>query len=284
MNIKLPYMPNRPEKPRKSGVTMVMDKGLSMNEAANFIEKASEYTDLVKLGFGTSVFTPKLKEKINLYKSNGMSPYLGGTLFEAFAVRNMLDQYLIYMDSLGLEMCEISDGSMFLEHESKLKCIAVISENFKVVSEVGSKQKDIVISENKWVEMMLQELNAGAWKVIAEARESGNIGIYNSDESANMSLINKIAKNIDRDEIIWEAPLKKQQVWFIKQFGPNVNLGNIAPDELVSLECLRQGLRGDTFCDFIPPKAMHSNPDINELVASSNYDVLEKYSATRIRK
>ena len=271
MNISLPYLPNRPVKPRNSGITMVMDKGLSLNETANFIEKAAEYTDLVKFGFGTSVFTPKLKEKINLYKSNGMTPYLGGTLFEAFAVRNMIDQYLTYMDSLGLEACEISDGSMYLEHEAKLKCISLISEHFRIVSEVGSKQKDVVISENKWVEMMLQELSAGAWKVIAEARESGNIGIYNSDESANMSLINKIAKNIDQDDIIWEAPLKKQQVWFIKQFGPNVNLGNIAPDELVSLECLRQGLRGDTFCDFMPAKAMHSNPELNELISVSTY-------------
>ncbi len=276
MNISLPYLPNRPYKPRNSGITMVMDKGLSLNETANFIEKACEFTDLVKFGFGTSVFTPRLKEKINLYKSNGMTPYLGGTLFEAFAVRNMIDEYMSFMDSLGLEMCEISDGSMYLEHDAKLKCIMAISEHFRVVSEVGSKQKDVVISENKWVEMMLEELNTGAWKVIAEARESGNIGIYNSDETANMSLIDKIAKNIDRNDIIWEAPLKKQQVWFIKLFGPNVNLGNIAPDELVSLECLRQGLRGDTFNDFIPAKARHSNPEITELLVDNNYNELGK--------
>jgi phosphosulfolactate synthase len=189
----------------------------------------------------------------------------------------MLDEYLSYMDSLGLEMCEISDGSMYLEHDAKLKCIMVISEHFKVVSEVGSKQKDVIISDNKWVEMMIEELSAGACKVIAEARESGNVGIYNSDETANMGLINKIANNIDGNDIIWEAPLKKQQVWFIKQFGPNVNLGNIAPDELVSLECLRQGLRGDTFCDFIPAKAMHSNPDISELLVEYSNGVNEKF-------
>lgn len=269
MNISLPYLPNRPKKPRFSGVTMVMDKGLSLNETANFIEKAGEYTDLVKLGFGTSVFTPKLKEKIKLYKAAGIIPYLGGTLFEAYAVRNMIDEYLTYVDSLGLEMCEISDGSMVMEHETKLECIRQFAQHFWVVSEVGSKQKDVVIADEKWVEMMMLELNAGSWKVIAEARESGNTGIYNSDASANEGLINSIVKNMDANDILWEAPIKAQQVWFIKQYGPNVNLGNICPDELISLECLRQGLRGDTFNDFIPSKAMHSRPEINNTALHS---------------
>jgi phosphosulfolactate synthase len=269
MNVSLPYLPNRPEKPRTSGITMVMDKGLSLNETENFIEKAGEYTDLVKLGFGTSVFSPKLKEKIKLYKTAGMTPYLGGTLFEAYAVRNMIRDYLRFVDSIGLEMCEISDGSMAMEHDTKLECITQISKFFSVVSEVGSKQKDVVIPEKKWVEMMQLELCAGAWKVIAEARESGNVGIYNSDESANISLINSIVNQMNPNDILWEAPLKKQQVWFIKQYGPNVNLGNIAPDELISLECLRQGLRGDTFCDFIPTSAMHSKPEMSNLMAFS---------------
>jgi phosphosulfolactate synthase len=257
---------------------MVMDKGLSLNEAANFIEKAGEYTDLIKLGFGTSAFSSKLKEKIKLFKSAGLIPYLGGTLFEAYAVRNMLDQYLCLIDSLGLEMCEISDGSMVMEHDVKLECIMEISRHFMVVSEVGSKQKDVYIPENKWVEMMLQELHAGAWKVIAEARESGNVGIYNSDSSANISLINSIAKNLDENNILWEAPIKAQQVWFIKQYGPNVNLGNIAPDDLVSLECLRQGLRGDTFSDFIPATAMYSKPDISKLYKFQNQKLINKYN------
>jgi phosphosulfolactate synthase len=277
MNISLPYLPNRPNKPRNEGITMVMDKGLSLNETANFIEKAGEYTDLVKLGFGTCAFSPRLKEKIKLYKSAGLIPYLGGTLFEAYAVRNMIDQYLCFVESLGLEMCEISDGSMVMEHETKLECIMEISRHFVVVSEVGSKQKDVVITENKWVEMMLQELNAGSWKVIAEARESGNVGIYNSDASANISLINNIANHLDKNNILWEAPIKTQQVWFIKQYGPNVNLGNIAPDELVSLECLRQGLRGDTFSDFIPASAMHSKPEITKLSKFHNQKLSSKY-------
>jgi phosphosulfolactate synthase len=278
MNVTLPYLPNRPGKPRTSGITMVMDKGLSLNETANFIEKAEEYTDLVKLGFGTSVFSPKLKEKIKLYKAAGMTPYLGGTLFEAFAVRNMINDYLRFIDSIGLEMCEISDGSMAMEHDSKLECILQISKFFTVVSEVGSKQKEVIIPEDKWVKMMLLELSAGSWKVIAEARESGNVGIYNSDESANTSLIKSISTNMNSNDILWEAPLKKQQVWFIKQYGPNVNLGNIEPDELISLECLRQGLRGDTFSDFIPTSEIHSKPQINSLMTSINDNLIRKYN------
>jgi phosphosulfolactate synthase len=174
-------------------------------------------------------------------------------------------------------MCEISDGSMAMEHDTKLECIMQISKFFTVVSEVGSKQKDVIIPEDKWVKMMLLELSAGSWKVIAEARESGNVGIYNSDESANTSLINSIVNNMNSNDILWEAPLKKQQVWFIKQYGPNVNLGNIAPDELISLECLRQGLRGDTFSDFIPTSEIHSNPKINSLMAFNNYNLISKY-------
>lgn len=277
MNVSLPFLPNRPIKPRKSGVTMVMDKGLSYGEARNFIEKAGEYTDLIKLGFGTSVFTPRLKEKIALYKSAGLTPYLGGTLFEAFAVRNMIDDYLRFVDSVGLEMCEISDGSMVMAHETKLKCIMQISHHFKVVSEVGSKQQSVVIPDDVWVDMMVRELHAGAWKVIAEARESGTVGIFNADATANTSLINSITKKMNVNDILWEAPLKNQQVWFIQQYGANVNLGNISPEDLISLECLRQGLRGDTFSHFIPEAAMHSKPDMSNLMAFSNFRLENEY-------
>jgi phosphosulfolactate synthase len=266
MNVTLPYLPDRPLKPRNSGITMVMDKGLSLNEAKNFIEKAGVCTDWVKLGFGTSVFAPRLKEKINLYKAAEMRPYIGGTLFEAYAVRNMIDEYLRFLDSVGIDMCEVSDGSMAMEHDIKLECIAKISRYFTVVSEVGSKQKDVVIPDNKWVEMMMLELNAGSWKVIAEAREGGNTGIYNSDKTANTGLIGSILKNMNVDDILWEAPVKDQQVWFIKQYGPNVNLGNIAPDDVVPLECLRQGLRGDTFNDFMQKSQMCTKPEVNSFL------------------
>ena len=252
MNIKLPFIPNRPVKPRNEGLTMVMDKGLSLKGAESLCEVASEYVDLVKLGFGTSVLTPNLKEKIRIYKNAGLRPYFGGTLFEAFIARDMFDEYKRFLSENGVETTEVSDGVLPVEHDLKCRYITELSKNFITLSEVGSKLKGIEISNEKWIDCMKTELQAGAWKVIAEARESGNIGIYNADGSANTNLIDDIRKQIETCKILWEAPLKNQQVWFIKQFGSNVNLGNISPDEVIPLETLRLGLRGDTLLDFFP--------------------------------
>lgn len=252
MNLLLPHMPERPAQPREKGLTMVMDKGLSLREAEDLCDISAPYCDLIKLGFGTSVITNKLREKINLYKSAGLKPYFGGTLFEAFAVRNMFDEYRKFLDEYQMEMVEVSDGVMELDHELKCSYIKTLCKDYTVLSEVGSKLKGKEISNEQWIEFMKTELNAGAWKVIAEARESGNMGIYNDDGSANMELIFDIKKAIDPDSILWEAPLKTQQVWFIKLLGPNVNLGNIATDEVIPLETLRLGLRGDTLLTFLP--------------------------------
>ena len=245
-------MPDRTSKPRETGITMVMDKGLSLKEVENFIDSSSEYSDLVKLGFGTSVITNKLKEKIRLYKSANIRTYLGGTLFEAFTIRNIFDEYLKFIDDCKLEFAEVSDGSMYMPHEEKLEYIQKLSKQVTVLSEVGSKQKGVVIPQDKWISMMKAELEAGSWRVIAEARESGTTGIYHSDGTADKELIENISKNIDPGNIMWEAPIKSQQVWFIKLFGCNVNLGNIAFNEVIPLETLRLGLRGDTFFDFLP--------------------------------
>ena len=253
MNFSLPDLPERPIKPRKSGITMVMDKGLSVNEAANMVSAAHHLIDFVKLGFGTSLITNKLEEKIAVYHESGIRVYLGGTLFEAFIERNMIDDYLRLVDRLKLETVEISDGCIAIGHDEKLSFIHRISQNFMVLSEVGSKDAEVHFSPQTWVNMMKNELNAGSFKVIAEARESGNVGIYNSTGKAETDLIDSISGNIDIDKIIWEAPLKTQQVWFIKKFGSNVNLGNIASNEIIALETLRLGLRGDTFHDFLPP-------------------------------
>lgn len=252
MNFQLPHTPERPAKPRQDGLTMVMDKGLSLREAEDLCDISAPYCDLLKLGFGTSLITNKLKEKIKLYKSAGLQPYFGGTLFEAFAVRNMVDDYRRLLDEYKMETVEISDGVMELDHELKCSYISEFSKNFTVLSEVGSKLKGKEISNEEWIEFMQTELNAGAWKVIAEARESGTIGIYNDDGSANYELILDIKKALNPDQILWEAPLKNQQVWFIKLLGPNVNLGNIATNEVISLETLRLGLRGDTLLSFLP--------------------------------
>ncbi|MFC2098444.1 phosphosulfolactate synthase [Bacteroidota bacterium] len=252
MNLDLPHIPERALKPRQSGLTMMMDKGLSPREAEDFISSSAEYTDLVKFGFGTALITKGLEEKIRLYKEGGMIPYFGGTLFELFEIRGKFDEFRAFIDRYGIEMAEVSDGSMAMPHESKLEYIRQLSDQVTVISEVGSKVAGVEIANEQWVGMMKTELEAGSWKVIGEARESGTIGIYRADGSANTELINDIAEQVKMDNVIWEAPIKNQQAWFIKLFGSNVNLGNIAPGEVVSLESLRLGLRGDTFFDFLP--------------------------------
>ena len=252
MKIALPYIPDRPLKPRNSGITMVMDKGLSIREAEDFMSVGSEYTDFVKLGFGTSLITPGFEKKIVIYKKSGAIPYFGGTLFEAFIVRNMFKEYLEFLDKHEIELVEVSDGSYDFEHSRKLEYINRLAERGTVISEVGSKKADVVYSPEEWVAMMKAELNAGSAKVIAEARESGTTGIFNEDGSINNSIIGAVADHVKLDNVIWEAPMKSQQAWFIKHFGANVNLGNIAPGEIIPLESLRLGLRGDTFFQFLP--------------------------------
>jgi phosphosulfolactate synthase len=252
MKTILPFIPDRPSKPRNSGLTMVMDKGLSIREAEDFMSVGSEYTDFVKLGFGTSLITPGFENKIKIYKNAGCIPYFGGTLFEAFVIRNMFKEYIGFLDEHEIDMVEVSDGSYDIDHKKKLEYISTLAKRRTVISEVGSKKKDVVYSPDEWVAMMKSELNAGSTKVIAEARESGTIGIYNDDGSVNMPLIKEISNHVKLENVIWEAPLKAQQAWFIKHFGSNVNLGNIAPNEIIPLETLRLGLRGDTFFQFLP--------------------------------
>lgn len=252
MNFDLPHLPERTEKPRESGLTMVMDKGLSLREAENFVEVCSDYVDLLKLGFGTSLVTPGLKEKLNIYRQAGIKTYFGGTLFEAFVIRGKFDDFRSFLDEYGMEFAEVSDGSIILPHEEKLEYIRKLSAEVTVLSEVGTKSADVPIADDVWVDYMNNELKAGSWKVIGEARESGTIGLYHKDGSANRSLIDDIIKHINIDNVIWEAPNKAQQVWFIKLLGANVNVGNIAPADIISLETLRLGLRGDTFYRFLP--------------------------------
>jgi phosphosulfolactate synthase len=254
MNIDLPFLPERTQKPRQTGLAMVMDKSLSVREAEDLISVGNDFIDYIKLGFGTSVVTRDLQKKIKVYKDAGIPVYLGGTLFEAFFIRDRFDDYRKMIDQLGLDTVEISDGSMSIDHDVKCEVINKLSKQYTVLSEVGSKESGILISPSKWIEMIQKELQAGSFKVIGEARESGNVGIYRPTGKAHVSLINKILSKVDIQKIIWEAPLKSQQVWFIKHFGANVNLGNIPPSEIIPLETLRLGLRGDTFFQFLPEK------------------------------
>ena len=261
MNI-LPYMPERPVKPRGKGLTMVMDKGLSIREAEDFVSVCSDYVDYVKLGFGTAIVTPDIEKKIKVYKKAGIRPYFGGTLFEIFLIRGMYDEFVKFIDKQEIDLVEVSDGSYDFEHSEKLRYISELSKRGTVISEVGSKKKNVIYSPTEWVNQMQSELEAGSVKVIAEAREAGTIGIYNEDGSVNMDIIDAIAANVQIDNVIWEAPIKSQQVWLIKQFGANVNLGNIPPNEVIPLETLRLGLRGDTFFQY--PLILNSKTFDNE--------------------
>jgi phosphosulfolactate synthase len=251
-NFELDHIPQRTLKNRSHGVTMVMDKGLSTRQAADMIEVGGNQIDFVKFGFGTSLVSPNIKEKVKLYTEANIKVYLGGTLLEAFIIRNKFEDYLKIIDKYKLTAAEVSDGSIELPHDEKCKYINILSKNYTVLSEVGSKEEGIIIHPSKWIKMMNAELEAGSSKVIAEARESGTVGIFHRNGSTHVLLVNKITSKVPVENIIWETPQKSQQVYFIKLFGANVNLGNIAPDDIIPLETLRLGLRGDTFFHFLP--------------------------------
>ena len=251
MNYKISQLPERTVKPRESGYTMAMDKGLSIREAEDFMSVCEPHVDIVKLGWATSFVTPKLSEKLAVYKNAGVPVYLGGTLLEAFIVRNEFEEYLRILDKFKLTFAEVSDGSIELPHDEKCEYIRKLSKYVTVLSEVGSKDELKIIPPYKWIQLMNKELEAGSWKVIGEAREGGNVGLFRSTGEVREGLVDEILTQIPNERIIWEAPQKSQQVWFIKLIGANVNLGNIAPNEIIPLETIRLGLRGDTFNHFL---------------------------------
>jgi len=226
---------------------MVMDKGLSVQEAKNFMSVSHPHVDIVKLGFGTSFVTPNLKEKLEVYRENNMPVYFGGTLFEAFLIRNQFEEYITVCKEFGVSYMEVSDGSITIPHAEKCGYIEKLSKVGVVLSEVGSKDAAHIIPPYKWIELMRAELNAGSTYVIAEAREAGNVGIYRGSGEVREGLVQEILTQIPEEKIIWEAPQKAQQLYFLELIGCNVNLGNIAPSEVIALEAMRIGLRGDTF-------------------------------------
>jgi phosphosulfolactate synthase len=240
-------IPERTAKPRKSGLTMVMDKGLSLGEAENFLSVAGGHTDLIKLGFGTSFVTPNLRKKIELYQAHGIPVYFGGTLFEAFLIRNQLEDYVAICKDYKIDLIEVSDGSITIPHAEKCGYIEKIAKFATVLSEVGSKDAAHIIPPYKWIEQMSAELSAGSTYVIAEAREAGNVGIYRGSGEVREGLVQEILTKIPAEKILWEAPQKAQQLYFLELVGCNVNLGNIAPSEVIPLETMRIGLRSDTF-------------------------------------
>jgi phosphosulfolactate synthase len=240
-------LPSRSRKPRQQGITHVLDRGLSVTEVDSLVEVAGDSVDLVKLGWGTAVATGNLKEKLARYREHGIPVVLGGSLTELAIAQDRLDSLIAWVNELGLRHFEISDGTIALEHDRKLELIARLAAQFTVLSEVGSKDDTGAITPPYlWVEQMREELAAGAWKVIAEGRETGTAGIFRPSGEVREGLIDEIVHEIDPGSILFDAPRKDQQVWFVRRFGPDVNLGNVPAGEVLALETLRLGLRSDT--------------------------------------
>ncbi len=242
-------LPGRPPKPRQAGITHMIDKGLPLREVEAVLDSVADYLDIVKLGWGTAYVTRNLREKVRLYQSAGVPVVLGGTFWEVCFVQQKLDEWRRWVSHLGLGHVEISDGTISIAHDVKLEQIRTMAAEFVVLSEVGSKDLQAVVAPYRWVELIDAELRAGAWKVITEARETGTAGIFRPDGEVRMGLIDEVVHHIDPNRLLFEAPQKSQQVWFIHKFGPNVNLGNIPSDEVIPLETLRLGLRADTLLD-----------------------------------
>jgi phosphosulfolactate synthase len=244
-------VPARSPKPRTHGLTHVIDKGLNLRDIEGLFDTAGEYVDIVKLGWGTSYVTRNLEKKIALYRSFETPVVCGGTLFEAVVARGKLDDYRSWLTENRFSHVEVSDGVVDLPRERKLELISELSRDFVVMSEVGSKDSDVVYAPYQWCEWMKEELAAGAWKVITEGREGGTAGIYRPTGEMRTGLIDEIVHEIELGDILFEAPTKSSQAWFVSKFGPEVNLGNIPPEEVIPLETLRLGLRADTLKEIL---------------------------------
>src|SRR5687767_9410407 len=239
-------LPSRAAKPRQQGLTHVIDKGLNLREIEGMFDTAGEYVDIVKLGWGTSYVTNNLEKKIALYRSFQTPVVCGGTLFEAVYAQGKLDEFKRWLQHYRFSHVEVSDGTIEIPRERKLELIADFAQDFVVLSEVGSKDSSVEPDADEWTSWMREELEAGAWKVITEAREGGSSGTFTADGRMRTDLVQEVSGAVATDDIVFEAPTKAAQAWFVKQFGPTVNLGNIPPDEVIPLETLRLGLRGDT--------------------------------------
>lgn len=274
MPFHLSNLPKRTGKPRNTGITMALDSGFSVRQAEDFCSVASQHVDIVKLGWGTSYVTGHLKEKISVYREYDIPVYFGGTLFEAYLIRDELENYLEFLHLNEIELIEVSNGTIRLSEHKKLGIIHDLTKDFKVLSEVGSKNPNDIIPPYKWVNMITNELEAGAWKVICEARESGNVGIFRPNGEIRSGLIEEVTDQIPHESLIFEAPKKDQQIWFIKKYGSNVNLGNIKPDEVIPVETLRLGLRSDTLTDFY---SLQNDPNQNILESDPSNRSQENY-------
>lgn len=251
-NFPLPNLPQRTQKPRREGITMVMDKGLGPHAVEDLLAVAAPYIDFIKLGWTTAFVSGALDAKLRLYREAGVEPYFGGTLWEAHFIRNAESQFYKLLEQYDMRIVEVSDGSVEVPHEEKLQWIQHFRQmGYVVLSEVGSKDAKKVLPPFRWLELIQAELEAGSSWVIAEARESGTVGIYRATGEVREDLVEEVVHAIPYERLIFEAPQRSQQAWLIRRFGTNVNLGNIAPDDILSVETMRLGLRGDTFWTFL---------------------------------
>jgi len=238
--------PQRSQKPRKAGLTQVLDKGLSIAEIEGLLEVAESYVDVVKFGWATSVVVENFEGKLETFRRHGIAVCCGGSFFELAVHRKKLNEYIAFLQDHDFKHVEVSDGTIQIPLAEKLRYIERLAKHFTVFSEVGRKDRTHVVAPRRWVDQIKSELAAGSWKVIVEGRESGTVGIYHSSGEVKAGLIDEIQMQIDTARIIFEAPRKSQQVWFVKHFGLNVNMGNVPPEDVISLETIRQGLRADT--------------------------------------
>ena len=251
MNKHMFDLPERTVKPRTSGLTMVIDSFMGTRGTEDLIETASEWVDYVKFGWGTALVNPIVKKKIKMLRDHDIEVCLGGTFYEVAHVNGKLAEYEEFLNENDIKLMEISDGTIDLPRDTKLEHIAHFAKNFKVLSEYGSKDSQAEIKAPRiWAEHMREELDAGAWKAIAEGRESGTAGMYRQSSELRTGLVDEITETISTDDILWEAPKKQHQTWFIQKYGSNVNLGNINPKDVIPLETLRLGLRSDTLLNF----------------------------------
>ena len=250
MNFNLPYLPFRTEKPREAGLTIMTDRGLSVRETENFAEGNSPYTDFVKMAFGTSLLVPSLESKLNIYRESGITSYFGGTLFEAFAIRGLIDDYRRYLDRYGIEYIEISDGTIPMKRDEKLEFIRQLSVDYTVISQSTPTKPVENMTHDKWIELIKEEIEAGAWKVILKENES--IQVFNKDGVYNRHFINQMKESLNLDQLIWDAPDKEHQLRLINLFGNNVSLCNIKSDDVIPLEAKRLGLHSSTMMSLLP--------------------------------
>ena len=240
-------LPQRPVKPRETGLTHVIDIGLAPRDAESLMKIAADHIDLIRLGFGSAYVTGALQEKVDLYRSFDVPVALGGTLTELAWLQGRIDGLRRWLQELGVEHVEVSSGTVEIPAEEKADLIrALAADGFTVYAEVGEKDPAAIMAPYRWVELIEQALESGATKVVCEGRASGDAGMYRPDGEARTGLIDEIVHGIDFHRLIFEAPKRHQQVWFIEHLGPDVNLGNIRPDDVIPLETLRLGLRADT--------------------------------------